>query len=86
MDRQEIKFLLNYLENNPKHLNSLQHEFITTLKEHYKSTGVLTQRQIECLYEIKDYIPSAVMQEEAVYESEYPAQYSSFDSGITYNM
>lgn len=81
MDRQEIKSLLNYLENNPKHLNSLQRQFLSALKEHYKSTGVLTQREIECLNEIKGYIPSVVMEEEAVYESEYPAQYSSFDYG-----
>lgn len=88
MNRQEINFLLNYLENNPKHLNSLQHEFITSSKEHYKSTGVLTKRQRECLYQIKEYIPSLV-QEEAVYESEsdkYQAQYSSFDCLTSFNM
>lgn len=83
MDRQEIKSLLNYLENSPKHLNSLQRQFLSALKEHYKSTGVLTQREIECLNEIKGYIPSVVMEEEAVSESEYPAQYSSFDYGAT---
>jgi uncharacterized protein YbaR (Trm112 family) len=88
MDRQEINFLLNYLENNSRHLNSLQHEFVVSLKEHYKSTGVLTKRQIECLYAIKEYIPLLVA-ESAVYESEYdkyPAQYSSFDNLTTFNM
>ena len=88
MDRQEIKFLLNYMENHPEHLNSLQHEFIVTLKDHYNATGVLTKRQVECIYEIKEYIPSLVMKE-AVYESEYdkyPAQYSSLDYLTSYNM
>ena len=88
MDRQEIKYLLNYPENYPGHLNSLQNEFIASLKEHYKSTGVLTKRQVECLNEIKEYIPSLVL-EEAVYETEsdkYPAQYSSFDYGTSFNM
>ena len=81
MDRQEIKFLLNYLENNPEHLNSLQHEFITSLKVHYKATGFLTKRQVEWLHEIKEYIPSMILGN-AVYESEsdkYAAQYSSLD-------
>lgn len=83
MNREEIKSLLNYLDSNPKYLNSLQREFLTALKKNYKSTGVLTQREIECLNEMKEYIPSVVMEEEAVYESEYPAQYSSFDYGVT---
>lgn len=82
MNLKEIKFLLNYLENNPKHLNSLQHKFIASSLELYRSTGVLTKRQVECLNVMKEYIPSLVSGE-AVYESEsdtYQAQYSSFDS------
>ena len=88
MERQEINFLFNYLVNNQKHLNSLQNEFITSLKNHYNSTGVLTQRQVECLFAIKEYVPSLVM-EEVFYESEsdkYQAQYSSFDSSIPFNI
>ena len=88
MDPQEINFLLNYLENNSRHLNSLQHEFVASLKEHYKSPGVITKRQVECLYVIKEYIPPMVP-ESAVYESEYdkyPAQYSSFDFLTPFNM
>ena len=88
MDRQEIKILINYLENNRKHLNSLQHEFITSVKENYKTTGVITPRQVECLYAMKEYIPSIVLTDaESVHESEpdkYQAQYSSFDSAVTY--
>ena len=87
MDRQEIKFLINYIENNPEHLNPLQNEFIAALKEHYKSTGVLTKRQAECLNEIKEFIP--LVMEEAVYESEtdkYSAQYSSFNSLAPFNL
>ena len=88
MDRQEIKFLLNYIENNPEHLSPMQHEFFASLKQNYKSTGVLTKRQAECLNEIKEDIPSLVT-EDAVYESQsdkYPAQYSSFNSLTTFNM
>jgi hypothetical protein len=82
MDRQEIKFLLNYLESNLKQLNSLQNEFIESSKENYRSTGFLTKRQVECLYAIKEHIPS-LGQEKTVHESdsdEYQAQYSSLDS------
>lgn len=81
MDLKEIKLLFNYLENNREHLNSLHHEFIATLKKHYNATGVLTKRQVEGLYQIKDYIPSLVIKED-VSEPEsdkYHAQYSSFD-------
>lgn len=81
MDRQEIKFLLNYLENNQKQLNSLQYEFMASLKKQYWSTGFLTQRQVECLYAIKEHIPSLVLQEVVTEESDnYHAQYSSHDS------
>jgi hypothetical protein len=82
MDRKEIFFLLNYLENNLKKLNSLQHEFINSSKIQYRSTGVLTQRQVESLYAIKEQIPSPAL-EKSVNESNsdtYQAQYSSFDS------
>jgi uncharacterized protein YbaR (Trm112 family) len=76
------------MENNQEHLPSLQHQFIVSLKEHYKSTGVLTKRQVECLYLIKDYIPSLALKE-TVYESEsdkFQAQYSSFDYLTPFNM
>jgi len=81
MDRQEIKSLLNYLENNREHLNSLHRELLASLKVHYSVTRFLTKRQVEYLYEMKEHIPSPGMKE-IVYESElskYPAQYSSFD-------
>ena len=82
MDRQEIKYLINYLDTNLKHLNSLQYEFFASLKKQYQSTGFLTKRQVEGLYDMKEYIPSQEMTE-AVYESEsdkYQNLYSSFDS------
>jgi hypothetical protein len=88
MDRQEIKFLLNYLENNLKQLNSLQHEFLVSLKANYRATGVMTKRQVEGLHEIKEYIRSLTMKE-SVYESDsdkYQSLYSSFDSLVHYNM
>lgn len=82
MDRQEIKFLLNYLESNLKQFNSLQNQFIETSKNNFRSTGVLTKRQVECLYAIKEQIPSPAV-EKSVHESDsetYHAQYSSLDS------
>ena len=44
MDRQEIKFLLNYLESNLKQLNSLQHEFIASSKETLQVDRVSSQK------------------------------------------
>ena len=88
MNRQEISILLNYLDNNQKHLNTLQHEFMASLKKNYSSTGVLTKRQVEFLYDLKDYIQSLLM-ERSVYKSEsdkYVAQYSSFDHFTAFNM
>jgi hypothetical protein len=88
MDNQEFKILLNYLENNREHLNTLQNEFITTLKERYNATGVITKRQVEFLYDSKEYIRSLVLKE-AVHESEsekYIAQYSSFDHLTAFNI
>jgi len=88
MERQEIKFLFNYLENNRKHLNSLQHKFIASSNEHYNATMVLTKKQVECLYDMKEYILSTVL-EQAVYESGsdiYQAQYSSFDHLTAFKM
>ena len=88
MNRQEISILLNYLDNNQEHLNTLQHEFMTSLKKNYSSTGVLTKRQLEFNYDLKDYIQSLLM-ERSVYKSEsdkYVAQYSSFDHFTSFNM
>jgi hypothetical protein len=86
MDRKEIKFLFNYLENNQKYLTSLQYEFIISLKKHYNTTWVLTKNQVECLIEIKGSIPSRIQLKTAyVHESDKrPAQYSSYDNLLTY--
>lgn len=88
MDNQEIKFLLSYLISNGKYLNSLQHEFLASSKKTYNATGVLTQRQVECLYDLKDNIPAQVI-DETVIKSEsdlYQAQYSSFDHLSAFNV
>ena len=89
MDRKEIYFLLNFLENNLKELNSLQHKFINSVKIQYSSTGVLTQKQVESLNAIKEQIPIPTL-EKTVNESNsdtYQAQYSSFDStSLSYNV
>jgi hypothetical protein len=85
MDREEIKYLLDYLEKNLKQLNSMEYEFLSSSKKLYNLTGVLTKRQIESLEEIKEHIVSGA---DEVHESEsekYRAQYSSFDSSaLTY--
>jgi hypothetical protein len=88
MDRQEINILINYVDNNREHLNTLEHEFIASLKKNYNATGVLTKRQVEFLYDVKDYIQSMVS-EKAVFKSEseiYAAQYSSFDHLTPFNL
>jgi uncharacterized protein YbaR (Trm112 family) len=77
MNRKEIKFILNYLDNNREHLETSQHEFLATLKKQYNATGVLTKKQAEFLYDIKEHIP-ALVQDGAVYGSEqdkYKGQY-----------
>jgi hypothetical protein len=80
MDRQEIKILFNYLDNNRKHLNTLQNEFLVSAKKIYNATAVLTQRQLEFLYDMKELI-SSTLQKEVVFESgSYREQYSSYDS------
>jgi|WetSurMetagenome_2_1015567.scaffolds.fasta_scaffold1048150_1 hypothetical protein len=85
MDREEVKYLLDYLEKNLKQLNSMEYEFLSSSKKLYNLTGVLTKRQIESLEEIKEHILSQV---EDINESEsdkYQAQYSSLDSSaLTY--
>ena len=88
MDRLEFKILLNYLENNQEHLSTLQHEFIASLKEHYETTGVLTKRQVEFLYDLKEYIGSLVLEEDVreTDSDKYAAQYSSFDHSTTFNL
>lgn len=88
MDRKEFKFLLNFLETNREHLNTLQLEFLSSLKKNYNATGVLTKRQVEFLYDAKEYIRYNVL-EKSVYESEadkYQAQYSSFDHYTPFKM
>lgn len=82
MDRQNIKSLFNYLESNSEHLNSLQNKFITSVRENYRNTGVLTQRQLESLHHIKESVPSLAMAESDYGSDQYQAQYSSFDSVI----
>jgi hypothetical protein len=88
MDRQEFKILLNYLEINQEHLNTLQNEFINSLKGQYETTGVLTKRQVEFLYDLKEYLGSINLESDKR-DSEpdrYAAQYSSFDHSTTFNL
>jgi len=88
MARKEIILLLNYLENKRGYLSSIQFEYITSLKKHYQATDVLTKRQIDWLYEMKEFIPSPGLKKAAV-ESEsenYQAQYSSFDHLSAYRI
>ena len=79
MDRKEIKFLFNYLENNRKQLNTLQKDYFVSSWHIYNATGVLTQRQVECLYEIRELISTPVIKDIPFDTESYRAQYSSFD-------
>jgi hypothetical protein len=79
MDRKEIKFLFYFLESNRKQLNTMQNAFFTSSWNIYNATGVLTQRQVECLYEIRDIISKPVIKDIAFDTESYRAQYSSFD-------
>lgn len=85
MDRQEIRILLNYLENNSKQLNALQIKFLASARDHYRFTGFLTKREVDSLYEMKELVSQ---ESEAVYASDsdkYQAQYSSIDYGTFFN-
>lgn len=84
MDRQEIRLLLNYLENNSKQLTPLQNKFMASAKDHYRFTGFLTKKEVDSLYEMKEGVEEA----ELVYASDsdkYQAQYSSIDYGTFFN-
>ncbi|HLP74174.1 MAG TPA: hypothetical protein VK155_14810 [Bacteroidales bacterium] len=58
MDYKEIKQLFNFLESNRKNLTSLQQEFIDSLRQHYRITGILTSVQTESLNNLKEKINS----------------------------
>jgi hypothetical protein len=58
MDRAEIRLLFNYLDINQEQLNRLQNEFILSLKNQYKLTGLLTPGQIDKLVIIKEKVYS----------------------------
>jgi hypothetical protein len=60
MNYYEIRGLFSYLEDNRDHLNSLQSEFVTYLKDQYKRTGLVTPGNIESLVAIKEKIPVAM--------------------------
>lgn len=56
MGNKEIREVFEFLEENQKSLTQYQLEFIKSLKKYYKWKGNLTERQIECLVSLKDYI------------------------------
>lgn len=49
MGHKEIKQLFNYLDTNRNNLSRLQQEFIDSVRQHYKVTGLLTSVQAESL-------------------------------------
>jgi hypothetical protein len=82
MNRREIKFILSYLDNNRDHLDSLQTDFVDTLKKQYNATGVLTKSQAEFLYEyIISLSPATIFESEP--EKYSVPIYSSFDNPVT---
>lgn len=58
MDYNEIKQLFNYLENNRKRLTALQLDFIESLRQHFKITGLLNSIQTESLVNLKEKVNS----------------------------
>lgn len=58
MDYTEIKQLFNFLEINRKNLTSLQQDFIDSLRQHYKITGILTSVQVESLKNLREKVNS----------------------------
>lgn len=56
MGNKEIREVFEFLEENRKSLTQYQLEFIKSLKKYYKWKGHLTERQIECLVGLREYI------------------------------
>jgi hypothetical protein len=56
MEPREIKEVISYLESMHRNLTPYQTEFIKSLKKYYSWKGTLSQRQIECLLSLKDYV------------------------------
>jgi hypothetical protein len=60
MGTKEIREVFGFLDENQKSLTQYQIEFIRSLKKYYKWKGHLSERQIECLVSLKDYIMASV--------------------------
>jgi hypothetical protein len=60
MSTKEIREVFEFLEGNRKSLTPYQMEFIQSLKKYYKWKGRLSDRQIDCLVSLKDYIMASV--------------------------
>lgn len=58
MEYNEIKQLFSFLESNRKNLSKLQQEFIDSLRQNYRITGILTSVQVESLLNLKEKINS----------------------------
>lgn len=54
MNHAEIKLLIKYLEDNREHLTNLQKEFILSVRNQYKLTGLVTPGQVESLATMKE--------------------------------
>lgn len=60
MGTKEIREVFGFLDENQKSLTQYQIEFIRSLKKYYRWKGNLSERQIECLVSLKDYIMASV--------------------------
>lgn len=60
MDYYEIRNLFSYLEDNSNNLSTLQNEYVTNVRRHYKWTGAITPGQIDNLLTIKEKISTLV--------------------------
>jgi hypothetical protein len=60
MGKKEIREVFDFLDENRKSLTPYQVEFIQSLKKYYKWKGHLSERQIECLVSLKEYLMATV--------------------------
>lgn len=56
MSAKEIRDVFEFLDGKQKSLTPYQQEFIRSLKKYYKWKGRLSERQVDCLVSLKDYL------------------------------
>ncbi|HLP73122.1 MAG TPA: hypothetical protein VK155_09485 [Bacteroidales bacterium] len=60
MEPREIKEAFSFLESKHRSLTPYQTSFLRSLKKYYSWKGNLSQRQVDCLLSLKDYVLATV--------------------------